>query len=236
MKYGIELEYFILDKNDMLIPAYKATSNLDGNPVIGEIRTKVHDNILDCIFELEKLIFIEKNFLSKKGYKMDISNTKTVDDKFLENLRRCRDFTDKKENEILEEFSVYPKGKTGKILSKNILKASLQVNISKNGNFSYPEYTKVTVDDKYKYDCKTIYKQHSDIFNYPSYIFKLDEAFSKEIDEAKRVKGVYSIKSGEIGTRIEYRSLPNNINLQKLLYILDDNLNKNPDDYNGDNY
>ena len=134
MKYGIELEYFILDKNDMLIPAYKATSNLDGNPVIGEIRTKVHDNILDCIFELEKLIFIEKNFLSKKGYKMDISNTKTVDDKFLENLRRCRDFTDKKENEILEEFSVYPKGKTGKILSKNILKASLQVNISKNGN------------------------------------------------------------------------------------------------------
>jgi len=44
MKYGIELEFFVF-KDEGVVPAYKATYNLDGNPVIGELRTDPFDTI-----------------------------------------------------------------------------------------------------------------------------------------------------------------------------------------------
>ena len=42
MKYGIEFEFFV-SKDNKIIPAYLATNNLDGNPFLGEIRTKPFD-------------------------------------------------------------------------------------------------------------------------------------------------------------------------------------------------
>lgn len=220
MKYGIELEFFVVDQQDKLIPAYTVTTNVDGNPIIGELRTKVHDNIVDCIFELKKLLFLEEEKLARKNLKIDLSTIKTVDDAFLKDLRKSKEFINKKEHTVLEELSIYPKGTTGKILPKGTLRASLQVNLSDNKEFTYTEYNKVTIEDKYKYDIKTASKSYSGIFDYVSIISKLDEAFKEELKTSNRVKGVYAIKSGELGDRVEYRSLPNNIDPNKLIKIL----------------
>lgn len=37
MKYGIELEYFV-SKDNKIVPAYMATTHLDGNPFLGKIK------------------------------------------------------------------------------------------------------------------------------------------------------------------------------------------------------
>jgi len=220
LNYGIELEFFVIDKQGGLVPAYTVTSNIDGNPVIGEIRTGIHKNIVDCIFELKKLIYLEEVKIKAKGFSIEFAIGKTVNDEFLKNLRKSKEAVNKKEITVLEELSIYPNGKTGKMLPRGIFKASLQINFSKNKNFSYDQYEKITVEDKSKYVTKTATKNYASLFDYVSLINKLDEAFKQEIIESGRVKGVYAIKDGELGDRIEYRSLPNNIDLDKLIKVL----------------
>lgn len=220
MNFGIELEFFVLNQKEEVVPAYLVTNNLDGNPILGELRTKVHNNIVDCVFELQKLAFLEKEKIESKGYKVDFSTEKIVSDEFRRNLRKQKEFVDKKEMTVLEEFSIYPKGSLGKMLPKGLIKASLQINFSDNKDFPYTVYEKVTVEDKYKYDSKQERKNYSGVFNYVNLLFRLDQAFSKEITDTKRIKGVYAIKDGELGKRIEYRSLPNNICLEKLIKTL----------------
>lgn len=55
------------------------------------------------------------------------------------------------------------------------------------------------------------------LFDYSSIFIALDKAFKKEIRETKRNPGFYEIKSD---LRIEYRSLPNNVDLEKLYDVL----------------
>lgn len=220
INYGIELEFFVLNQKDEVIPAYKVTSNIDGNPIIGELRTKVHNNIIDCVFELKKLIFLEKQKIELKGFKIDFSNTKILKDDLLVEMRKTKEYIDKKENTVLEELSVYDKGNVGKMLPKGVYKASLQLNISNNKEISYLEYTKITIEDKFKYESKNCSKSYSSVFDFPKLICKLDKTFQNNINDSKRVKGVYAIKEGELGDRIEYRSLPNDIDLDLLIKTL----------------
>ena len=220
MKYGIELEFFVTDRMGTLIPAYKFTNNTDGNPVIGELRTGIHDNILDCVFELKKLIHLETSKLENKNCLIDFSTVKKVNDDFLRDLRKSSEAVNKKEITVLHELSIYPNGTVGKMLPKDTLKASLQINFSENKNFTFTEYEKVTVEDKYKYEHKTSKKSYASLFDYVTVIHKLDNAFKKEIVDSKRVKGVYAIKEGNLGDRLEYRSLPNNVDLDKLIKVL----------------
>ena len=219
LNYGIELEFFVKEsKTDKIIPAYKATNNLDGNPVIGEIKTNIHNNIIDCIFELKKLLYIQKTSLERQGFELCIINEITVDNDFLKNLRQDQYYVNNKELEILKEFSIY-NNKTGKILPRNKYKASLQLNISCNKSFTITKYNKITIEDKSKYEESYEDKKYSNVFNYVDIIKKLDNIFKQEITDSKRVKGVYAIKNGELGDRVEYRSLPNTIALDKLLNI-----------------
>lgn len=219
MKYGIEFEFFV-SKDSKIVPAYLATNNLDGNPVVGELKTLIHNNIIDCVFELEKLIYIEATELNKKGFIMCLKDSIILDNETLINLRKDKAYINRKELESLEEFSIYLNKKTGKLLPRNLFKASLQVNISNNKDFGYSIFNKVTVEDKYKYVEEGKRHSYSSIFNYPEIINKLDIEFKDEILNSNRVKGVYAIKPGSLGDRIEYRSLPNTINLKKLIKVL----------------
>jgi len=219
MKIGIEFEFFV-SKDNKIIPAYKATNNLDGNPFLGELRTNPENNILDAVFALKKLIFTEQLILSKKGFKMEIIPYHKFNDIELIEFRKDKDNLSKKEIEVLEEFSIYPKGKLGKLLKRGEVKASLQLNFTEHKKFDYPIYKKITVEDKYRYEAEQIQKEYTCLFNYLSVIQKIDMFFKKSISDTKRVKGVYSIKPGIFGDRIEYRSLPNNINIDCLIMIL----------------
>lgn len=222
MKFGIELEFFVSkgegDKK-IYVPAYLVTSNTDGNPVIGEIRTGVFDSFIDCIFDLKKRFFLEKTKIEKAGYNLELVSEIKVNDEFLLNLRKDTKYINKKSLEVLEEKSIYPKGSVGKMLPRGVYKASLQINFSEHKNFTYTDYVKVTVDDKYKYESKTATKTYAVVFDYLSLLSKLDVVFLEEIKATKRVSGVYAIKTGELGDRIEYRSLPNTVELDKLLTL-----------------
>ena len=53
------------------------------------------------------------------------------------------------------------------------------------------------------------------MWDFPDFIRYMDQKFAKEIAEAKRRPGFYEIKNDG---RVEYRSLPNNVNQTKLMY------------------
>lgn len=214
MKYGIELEFFV-SEGVKIVPAYLHTSNLDGNPVVGELRTKVHNNIVDCIFELEKLIYLERKALSKRNMVLDLLPSATLTDEDLKILRKSPLYINRKRLEVLDELSIYPNGETGKILEKGQYKASLQINVSEHTSFDYFTYNS---ELKSKSETKT--KIIPKLFDYVSFIQKLDKAFEDRIKKAGRIPGVYAIKDGEFGQRIEYRSLPNNIHFKDLIDIL----------------
>lgn len=204
MKYGIELEFFVT-KNNNIVPAYKATYNLDGNPVVGELRTGIFDSIEECIFDLKRLIYQEESSLHKKGFGLLLKSEVTVNDNFIRNLRRDRRFVDYKNKEYTEELSIYGEAETS-ILNTNKFKASLQINFSRS-----TQLHKTTSG-------RRIYGGL--MFDYVDIIRKLDVNFKEEIKTTKRVKGIYAIKSGEISNRIEYRSLPNNVDLFKIIELL----------------
>ena len=219
MKYGIEFEFFV-SKDKKIIPAYLATPNLDGNPFLGEIKTKPIDSITDTIFELDKLIYLEQQRLIRGGYKMEIITSHQFTTNELIDFRKSKSAVNKKELEVLEEFSIYSNGKIGKLLKKGEVKASLQINLSQHKNFIYSEYNKITVEDKYKYEESRKNKEYACLFNYLSILQKLDNEFSSDIVNSKRTKGVYCIKDGAFGDRVEYRSLPNTIDYKKLILLI----------------
>ena len=220
MKFGLELEFFVKNEKGIFIPAYKVTNSVDGNPVIGELRTAVHDNIVDCIFELKKLFYQKCKELKTSKCSLELVHTIKVSTDFIQALRRDQSYINKKEMSLLEEFSVYPGNKVGKALPRKIYKASLQVSLSQNNLFSYSTFHKRTIGDEYDYEEITKDYNYSEIFDFPSTIFLLDKTFQYDIRKSKRVKGVYTVEKGKFGKRIEYRSLPNTINLNTLMDIL----------------
>lgn len=231
MKYGIEFEFFVLDRDDNLIPAFEVTTNLDGNPVIGELRTVVHDSIATCVAELQSLIRKEEKALSKKGYHMSTLHTYKVSKEFLKELREKDGYASNICKSKLKELSIYANGKTGKVLPVDTYKVSLQINFSENATLdyfeeSYSNTTKILFALLYKANHSNSGSRkeikYSKLFDYPTIIGKLDKKFGAIIKSAKRIPGVYAIKSGQLGDRIEYRSLPaTGIDLNELIKVLE---------------
>jgi len=203
--YGIELEFLVRDaKNKAIIIANSVTYNVDGNPIIGEVRTKVCDSIVDCVFDIEKQLFLENNNIHLKNpqaiidYKSGIAN---ITNGLYKEVRNQYDTS----KDRLCELSIYGKS-TGKILPRLTIKTSLQLNISKDHNIH---------GSKGK-----VIGHTQELFDYVTIIKKLDKAFKNEIKAANRVPGVYAIKGGVNGTRIEYRSLPSSIDKYKLIEVI----------------
>ena len=219
MKYGIEFEFFV-SKDTKIIPAYLATKNLDGNPFLGEIKTEPFDSIAECVFNLEKLIYLEQQELAAKGFRMEIIPQNLFSKEDLITFRKNAQAVNQKDIEVLEEFSIYPSGKLSKFLKRGEIKASLQINMSQHKTFTYPIYSKISVENKSKYELSSKEKEYSCLFNYNEIIKKLDEFFIEDITNTRRIKGVYAIKPGTFGDRIEYRSLPNTITYRNLIPIL----------------
>jgi hypothetical protein len=216
LNFGIEYEYFVVDNNGKFVPPYRACCDLDGNALIAEIRTHVHPSLTDAVFELEMLLYKEDARLNKKGFSRSDQPCFTITPSTLAEFRQSG-YANFKYKEFTDEKSIYPRGKLGKQLSQLTLKASLQINISNNVEVARSVYYMANAVNGEKVSCtKRDTEVQSVLFDYPSIIFALDVANVASIRAAKRVKGVYSIKEGELGTRIEYRSLPNNASLNFL--------------------
>ena len=205
-KYGLELEFFVQKRDGEFIPAYLETNSIDGDPVIGDLRTGVFDTIAEAVFDLKRLIYLERLTLEAKGFDLVITPEIKVSNNFIRNLRQDRKYRNLKHNIYVNKLSVYGLLKEN-VLPINKYKASLQVNIS-NTRYMYIE------DETYQVD---------KLFNYVDIIKGLDNTFKEDIKTTKRINGVYTIKPGNIGNRIEYRSLPNNVNLNILIEQLNTN-------------
>lgn len=210
--YAIELEYFVVNSRNEYIPAHKVTYNLDGNPILGEIRTGIFTDPTDLIFDLKKRIYLEEERLKAKGCKMALTQQVSFSNQQIIELRADHDYINRKNLRQLRELSIYG-GKVGKILPRGVFKASLQINVSDNEDITWRLREKTGKEH-------TFARNVSNIFDYISLLRKFDTAFAADIKRTKRVKGVYAIKPGTLGNRIEYRSLPNDINLEVLLDIL----------------
>lgn len=205
MEYGIELEFFV-KKGKVIVPAYLYTNNLDGNILLGELRTGIHKNITDAIFELKKLIYLEEIALKKKKCKFVLVSEHLFESKEISEVRTNPNYGNKN---FTKEFSIYSENFTPKIYTPERIKASLQINFSEN------IYKKIrTIKNSIESYEESV---NSSLFNFPEIIRKLDNKFKEEIKNTERTSGIYTIKDGEKGKRLEYRSLPNTINLSKLL-------------------
>ena len=217
LRIGLEYEFFVETLAGIVVAAREATYNTDGNPVVGEVRTSVCDNMVDAVFDLRKRIYLEEQALNKKGFRMANTHEITVNDEFLRDCRRTG--YDIKKMENLTELSIYPTGQLGKFLPREVFKASLQVNMSSVRNIYYSEAEKIDVGSKSMYRAKSSHIVGSQAFDYITPIAIMDKTFKDDIEYADRVKGVYAIKDGIGGNRVEYRSLPNFINLDTLINI-----------------
>lgn len=211
LKFGVELEFFI-EKGNVIIPAYLGTSNLDGNPFLGELRTGVHNSIIDCVFDLKSRIHKEREELKKLGYSMVINSHHDFSMSELKEARSSERYIRVLQSkDCLKEISAYGK-KTGKILKRGRVAASLQINIS---NQETKGFKRVKKSGKVVYDHHVV----SVPFDHNTIIINMDKHFSEDIKASNRVAGVYAIKEGVESKRIEYRSLPANVELCKILEL-----------------
>src|ERR1051326_8940348 len=75
----------------------------------------------------------------------------------------------------------------------------------------------VTFSNAGKVHCKEETFSYNANFDWPYIFHKLDRAFEEEIKAAKRNPGFYEVKTDG---RVEYRSLPANVDLDKLIEVL----------------
>ena len=98
-------------------------------------------------------------------------------------------------NPSVDEGSMY-----GKFWSGNIQRAGLHVHFS----------------NEIEVEIQNIKRTVSGIIDIPKWVFGLDKIFEKEIKEARRVPGLYEMKSHGF----EYRSLPADIDMIKVANVL----------------
>jgi len=205
---GIELEFFVKEiSTGKIVPAYTVTRSLDGDPFIGEIKTGIHNNAYKLFYELKRLVHEENDNLNELGYEVSILPEYKMSNSQYLDLRKDRNYINNKELDLLEVFSIYNR-KAQKVLPRLLRKTSLQLNISENSKIYYTDNN----EEKFRY--------YSELFDYIPIIKSLDDNFSEEISDTNRIKGVCSFKEGDYGKRLEYRSLPSSIDLNKLLNIL----------------
>lgn len=90
--------------------------------------------------------------------------------------------------------------------SSKFATASLHVSFTNQQEFHYTDQ-----------DRQHRIHKHNGFVDHAKYVSYLDRAFKEEIKVAKRNPGFYEVKSDG---RIEYRSLPNNVDLDKLTTVL----------------
>ena len=208
MKVGLEREMFLLDKegNPVVIPLNIPS---DECGVLVEARGPPADNITDAVYLLKAEEHrIERNINKRHP------NRYTLDDSPIMEIPRLT---------RLKANRVYAKGLTtyqniyGFEHHRNkITEQPAGIHIS----FTNPKEVKVNTCKECGRSSEVTVNQ---VFDYISLFTLLDKAFKDEIKRAKRRQGFYELKDDG---RIEYRSLPSNVDLLKVIEVLHTPLNK----------
>ena len=182
IKYGFELEGFVIDKlyGNVLLPTL--SHPLDGFPGLVELRTKGGNSLEEAYSEIvKKYLYLPDNEYSfvKSEHKFSGED--------MAKLRKSFSF-EKRNIDILNIYGKSPRRSGNKTL------ASLQINISNQITSGYTNDKNIYIPPTYGL---------LDIYNI---VKNLDTEFDKEIKRSNRQPGMYAIKDS---IRLEYRSLPN---------------------------
>jgi len=201
MQWGIEVEFFLKKKGQLVYPADYGIP-YDGFPVLGELRTSVHSDEYLLIGEVMGLLAKYKAKAKYGGAQLIVApRWEYSRDEMREVMRRPE--LSKGPAKEMNLYKLKPRQDNEHIY------AGLHVHFS--GTKSYYSTNKC---EKCERDTSSIVTYgHLDI---PAIVRYLDELFFKEIVDAGRTIGEYEMKP----YGFEYRSLPNNVSLDKLALAL----------------
>ena len=202
MKIGLEKEFFLLrDGKPQAIVGLAIPCDECGWLV--EARGEPHYSIVDAVFSLKASIYkIEKSVITINSRAVNTSEVFALSDEPIMKvdkavkLKCARNYA----KGLIQYQNLY-----GFECHKNALSES-----TAGVHVSFTEQYVIYNKDGTKYE-------HNTNFDWPQIFVKLDKAFAEEIKAAKRRPGFYELKNDG---RVEYRSLPSNINLDKLMDVL----------------
>jgi hypothetical protein len=201
IKYGLEKELFLLDKdNKPIIIRSDMGLPYDECGFLLEARGAPHKDIYEAVYSLKA----EEKRIQDKVYKLN-SSYQVLD---MSIFKISRDF--KREVKrihtkgLLTFQNIY--GFKDNRHSRDEATAAVHISFTNFEVFTYRDK-----DNQYK---EFLYNSN---FDYIKYFTILDKAFKDEIKKAKRNPGFYELKANG---RIEYRSLPSDVDLMKVIEVI----------------
>jgi len=203
-KYGLEQEFFIEnDKSNLVVvPDYLPH---DSCGLLVEARGKPFASPFDAVCSLMADVLRIKRQVSELTEDLNLLKQPIMQVSRVLRIEAQRKY----EKGLLSYKNLYGFNHHANKITEQT--AGIHVSFTNEKEFSY--YT------QNRKSCERTTHTYNTIWDFPTIVTAFDKRYSKEIAEAKRKPGFYEIKDNG---RIEYRSLPNNIDLEKLAnFILD---------------
>lgn len=205
MKIGFELEAFCIGPGEVptLVPS---SLPMDECGWLVEVRSEPHKNVTKAVFLLQA----EVSLVETEAKKVNLALRY---EPLLEIPRELKVQAARRHGKGLLSYQNIYGFKTHRNSTK-LATASLHISFTNEREFNYIELVAgniaTKIDRKFKYP---------GFVDHAKLIVGLDRAFKEEIRVAKRNPGFYEVKGDG---RIEYRSLPNNVNMNKVTQVLQD--------------
>lgn len=196
MTYGLEKEFFIKDAAGeyIMVPlSSKYCISYDDSGLLAEARGNPQNSIIDAVYSLKAAEDKLKRQAVIANVFLDDSPIAKLPKKL--KIQAARQFA----KGLISYQNIYGYDSHANSLAES----TAGVHISFTNSKSY-----VNNNTTYYYNS---------MFDWLPIFKKLDKAFAQEIKEAKRRPGFYEIKNDG---RIEYRSLPSNVDLDKVIDVL----------------
>jgi hypothetical protein len=192
MKIGLEKEFFVMQGNKCLI--VPTGMPFDDSGVLTEARSAPFEKPEDAVFSLQADIYR----LQKQAEKLNLQLSDVPFQKIDRDTRLAASRKFAKGLTKYQNLYNYKHHKNG----SNETPAGIHI------SFTNPKHIYAKDNSKIEFNA---------IFDYVTVFKYLDQQFTEEIKAAKRNPGFYELKGDG---RIEYRSLPANTNLDKIIEVL----------------
>lgn len=195
-KFGLEQEFFLVNNTtgEIVIPEdLKLNLPTDSCGYLVEARGKAYNNMYEAVYSLKAEVKRINDLVKNSGYHLGASPFEKLSKAFLFKISR----------RFIKGLTKYDNlyGFINHKIKSNERTAGLHLSITDQYSLTRDGYT-------------FWYNQN---FDYVQIFKKLDKYYKNDIKAAKRNQGFYEIK--EDG-RIEYRSLPNSIDLDVLINVV----------------
>lgn len=208
LKFGFEKEFFIFneDNNLVTVPDF-LRSYADDSGLLVEARGEPSTNITQAVFNLKAKVFDLEHLTRTKNFCLSDFPIQKVSREL--RIQARRQFS----KGTIEYQNFY--GFQHHRNNRSEHYAGLHFSITNESEFSYTTRGSDGVESRAKFT-------YNKNFDWPRIFIALDNIYKSTIRATKRNPGFYELKSNG---RVEYRSLPSDVNLENLIYNLREILN-----------